>query len=103
MKTRTRLLLVAVALAGCADRSYLTPSHGRSFREMLARQTVNPGGSEGRALKGLDSQEAAQVTDVYRRQLGGGQGASAQQQILMFSPQTAAAPYVPPPSVTPGR
>ncbi len=99
-------LAIAAVLAlgaGCADRTYITPSHGRAYHESFARQHANPPPSrrEGRALNGLDSQEAAAVSQTYRHNLSRQSDASGTQpQMVQTNPQAAPPqPYIPPPSV----
>lgn len=103
------LALLATSLVGtvgCADRTYLTKSHGRAYSEAFGRQAVEPQPrSEGEAdrTQGLDSQEAAVVAGSYRRSLAGKEGGDAanQHQMVLMNPAAAApaAGYMPPPSV----
>jgi hypothetical protein len=100
------LAVLSLASAGCADRTHLTPTHGRAYRTALERQAANPEaapggrGREGKQTKGLDSQEAAIVARTYRRNLGPAGTSSAQeQQMLLVAPSREAAPNLPPPSV----
>jgi hypothetical protein len=101
MTTAMRIAAVlglAAGLGACGSRQHLTATHGRAFSDVTARQTANPNGTEGKAVKGLDSQEASVITGEYRQTLGGKNGGGAQQPVLMISPQGTAAPYMPPPS-----
>ena len=90
----TRLLVVGGALgalctSAACDRTYLTPSHGRSYREAFAVQTVNPDRqTEPRAVHGLDSQEAAIISASYRKTLSpkDDSAANAQGPMLMYAP-----------------
>ena len=94
---------VALALAAC-DRTYMTPTWGRSYREAFAVQTVNPNRrSEATAVHGLDSQEASIIAAGYRRALSpkDENAAGNQTQLLMYSPRGGVqnAGALPPPSV----
>jgi hypothetical protein len=93
---------VALALAAC-DRTYMTPTWGKSYREAFAVQTVNPNRrSEATAVHGLDSQEAAIIASGYRRALSPKEENNAgNQQLLMYSPRGGAQNVgnLPPPSV----
>jgi hypothetical protein len=97
--------LGALAAGGC-DRTYLTPSHGRSYREAFAAQTVNPNHRvEAGSVHGLDSQEAAIISSNYRKALAPKEENSANQgQLLMYSPRNGLREAnVPPPSVPADR
>jgi hypothetical protein len=57
---------------GCGDRTHLTDTHGRSYRQALATQAANPAaGAKVREAKGLDPQEASIIARSYRRGLRG--------------------------------
>jgi hypothetical protein len=109
--TRTCIIAaVACALAAAAcDRTYMTPSHGKSFRQTFAVQTVNPDRqTDPKAVHGLDSQEAAIISASYRKALGPKEDTSGANQgpLLMYSPRSAAAAQggnMPPPSVPGGN
>jgi hypothetical protein len=105
--TRTLVLAAALPLtfAGCGGRRHLTESHGRAYRETFAKQTVNPHAGVGDQRKpGLDSQEAAMVVKNYRKTLERESGGSEEGRgLILVAPQPGAAPYLPPPSVPPGR
>lgn len=103
-------LLVTMLLGstlGCADRTYLTKSHGRAYSEAFGRQAVEPQQrpvGEADPTQGLDSQEAAVVAGSYRRSLAGKEGggeAANQHQMVLMNPAAAAQAggYMPPPSV----
>jgi hypothetical protein len=99
------VMFCALLAQGCFSRQHLTPTHGRSFRTTFAAQQVNPNGAEGRANKGLDSQEAALVTQTYRQSLVP-KGTSQQDQpaMILLNPGAQNAPHMgtssmPPPSV----
>lgn len=107
----TAALLSAALVAGCADRTYLTRSHGRAYNEAFGRQAVKPeprkAGKED-PTQGLDSQEASAVAGNYRRSLAGKEGggeANGQHQMVLVGPSTAGqqnGAYMPPPSVPGG-
>lgn len=106
------LLLLGMLAGGCADRTYLTPTHGRAYSEAFRHQADNrvPSAGAGRgradATQGLDSQEAAAVARSYRRSLAGQEGASenpAQSAVIMNSGAPQMVPYMPPPSVPGGQ
>jgi len=71
----TRLLVVgglmgALGTSVACDRTYMTPNHGRAYREAFAVQTVNPDRQNNpKAVHGLDSQEAAIISASYRKAL----------------------------------
>ena len=94
--------LGVLATAGCADRTYLTASHGRAYHEAFGRQEANPTPRrrDGRALEGMDAQEAASVSRTYRRTQGTNGGDTSAPPMVIMSPQAAPPmPYMPPPSV----
>jgi len=96
--------------AGCADRTYLTKSHGRAYSEAFSRQAVEPEPRKNKGqdpTQGLDSQEAAAIAGNYRHSLAGKEGGvdpNSQHQ-LVLTPGAAAAQggYMPPPSVPGGQ
>ncbi|MEP6653183.1 MAG: hypothetical protein ABJA82_07475 [Myxococcales bacterium] len=111
--TVSLLFLASAGLAGgggCADRTYLTKSHGRAYAEAFDRQVVNPnppprptrGPAHAEAIEGLDSQEASAVSRSYRHSLSGKEAVSeANSQNMVITnpnavPQTG---YMPAPSV----
>jgi hypothetical protein len=112
-RCRVKWFGVAVCLAvgglsGCADRTYLTKTHGRAYADAFAQQKVYPAGAPGNAkgIQGLDSQEAAAVAGAYRRSLskeGAAEGNGSQ--LVMTNPMAAgmAVPNLPPPSVPGGQ
>jgi hypothetical protein len=102
------LATMTLGASGCADRTYLTKSHGRAYSEAFSRQAVEP---EPRKKKdptqGLDSQEAAAIAGNYRHSLAGKEGGAdpnSQHQLLLtpggVAPQGG---YMPPPSVPGGQ
>lgn len=107
------LWLATASLAGgggCADRTYLTKSHGRAYAEAFDRQVVNPtpparpthGPAKAEAIEGLDSQEASAVSRSYRHSLSGKEAVSETNGQNMVITNPGAAPptgYMPAPSV----
>jgi hypothetical protein len=93
-------LLVA---AGCANRTYLTPTHGRAYAQAFSSQLANPEPIEndGRPIQGLDSQEATTISRSYNRSLSGKDGAEPAQPTIIMNPAAAPqqGPNMPPPSV----
>jgi hypothetical protein len=83
------LAAVSAGVGGC-DRTYLTPTHGRAYRQVFAVQTVNPNRRvEANAVHGLDSQEASIISANYRRALAPKSdptAGGAAPQLLMYSP-----------------
>jgi hypothetical protein len=77
-----KLLILALAITGCASRAHLTASHARAYRDAFARQVANPT-AEPRTPRGLDAQEAAAVVAAYRTQLTPKGAAPATDQLLV--------------------
>ena len=92
-----------LSLAACANRTYLTPTHGRAYAEVFGRQLVNPEPVErdGRSIQGLDSQEATTISRSYNKSFAPkGSGDGTPPTIIMnpgAAPQQG--PNIPPPSV----
>jgi hypothetical protein len=110
MTAFSRSLALAILLglgAAACDRTYLTPSHGRAYRQAFTVQMVNPGRqTEASAVHGLDSQEAAIISQSYRRNLGSRDQAPAPGagSPLMYTPGSNGRDNsLPPPSVPPDR
>jgi hypothetical protein len=98
------LCLAVGGVSGCADRMYLTKTHGRAYSDAFAQQKVYPAGAPAAAkgTQGLDSQEAAAVAGAYRRSLSKDAANEASgPQLVMTNPAAAgmAVPNMPPPSV----
>jgi hypothetical protein len=111
MKTLALVLLVVpLAFSGCASRAHLSEGHGRSYRDTLGRQAVNPeAGKQPVASKGLDPQEASVIAQSYRMSLAPkGEAMAGQEQMLMVAPTAQKAggrpgDYMPPASVPQDR
>lgn len=95
------------SLGGCAPRTYLTPTHGRAYAEAFGRQMANPEPVErdGRAIQGLDSQEATTISRSYNKSLASKGGGEATQPTIIMNPAAAPqqGPNMPPPSVPNGQ
>jgi hypothetical protein len=106
MRSHIVACALLLGVAGCADRVHLTAGHGRSYREAMARQTVNQdAGKQPVASKGLDPQEAAMIAQGYRASLGPKGETVASEQMLIVAPTAQKAgrsgDYMPPASVPP--
>jgi hypothetical protein len=92
-----------LALGGCADRTYLTPTHGRAYAQAFSQQLANPEPIEndGRPIQGLDSQEATTISRSYNRSLSPKGNAEPAQPTIIMNPAAAPqqGPNIPPPSV----
>jgi hypothetical protein len=111
-KRVVRSLLLSAAIAttilfsGCADRTYLTKSHGRAYAEAFDRQAVPTDPKRKHHTDGLDSQEAAAVARAYRNSLGGKEGGNeggTQPMVIMNPGNAQSGGYMPPPSVPGGQ
>jgi hypothetical protein len=95
------LVLAALPSLGCFSRAHLTEHYGRAYRQAFERQIANPGAAaNAKVPKGLDALEAGIVVETYRTQLaphGGGQ--SAEQPMILLSPQTGG--FAPAPTISP--
>ena len=97
----TLLVGLLAGAAGCA-RTHLTATHGQAYHRAFAVQTVNPHPTaDAKAIRGLDSQEAAIISRSYRHSLSPKDQAPVDHpQLLTFSSQTGLREAnVPPPSV----
>ncbi|HET6284643.1 MAG TPA: hypothetical protein VFH73_27045 [Polyangia bacterium] len=107
----TRIAVVALAMllmagAAACDRTNLGANHGRAYRQLFARQAVDPLAGEkprsARVFQGLDSQEASIVARTYRKGLAPKEAAEGQQApMLMMAPRAGVRDTgnMPPPSV----
>lgn len=97
--------IALATLAGCAGAAHLGDgTTGRAFRAAAAAQAVRPPSQAcAAAVTGLDSQEAAIVSDGYRRSLAPKGAAVEEPEVLFVAPQTTGPRRaLPPPSVPPG-
>ena len=107
----TRRLLMGIALlalGGCANRTYLTPTHGRAYAQAFTQQLANPEPIEndGRPIQGLDSQEATTISRSYNKSLAAKEGGGEPMQpTIIMNPAAAPqqGPNMPPPSVPGGQ
>ena len=103
--TRSRLFLCLglLALGGCANRTYLTPTHGRAYAQAFSQQLANPEPIEndGRPIQGLDSQEATTISRSYNKSLSAKDSGEPAQPTIIMNPAAAPqqGPNLPPPSV----
>ena len=92
-----------LALGGCANRTYLTPTHGRAYAQAFNAQLANPAPIEndGRPIQGLDSQEATTISRSYNKSLSAKSGGDPAQPTIIMNPAAAPqqGPIMPPPSV----
>lgn len=90
------ILLALGTQLGCAPRTNLTRSHGRAYESAFAQQMANPVPQQTTpaAIQGLDSQEAAAISQSYRQSLGPKEGgeATANQPMLMVTPRATQPP-----------
>lgn len=92
--------LALAALAGCSWRKqHLTRSFGQSYDSAFDAQRERRDKPPAVAVSGLDAQEAAIISETYRRGLVPKGGTSRQEPLILLSPATQQRPYVPPPSV----
>jgi hypothetical protein len=95
--------LALLALGGCADRTYLTRTHGRAYAQAFSQQLANPDhiDNDGRPIQGLDSQEATTISRSYNKSLGPKDSGEATQPTIIMNPAAAPqqGPIIPPPSV----
>jgi len=104
MKPALALLgLGLLAFGGCANRTYLTPTHGRAYAQAFNTQLANPDPIEndGRPIQGLDSQEATTISRSYNKSLSPKSGGDPAQPTIIMNPGAAPqqGPIMPPPSV----
>lgn len=96
-------LLTLGAQLGCASRANLTRSHARAYQSAFAQQMANPVPRQTNlaAIQGLDSQEAAAVSQTYRQSLAPKEdgAAAANQPMLMVNPRATQPPAPLAPSV----
>lgn len=96
----------ALGASGCAAPEHLTEGYGESFRAALERQAIQPVGCAAEPVSGLDSQEAAIISDSYRRSLlpDGQSLDNGDDQLIYLAPRPRTNPgngMMPPPSVPP--
>lgn len=102
MRITIAVTVVVLSLTGCGWRKqHLIQGYGQSYDTAFAAQRERRDKAPAEAAIGLDAQEAAIISDGYRRGLApsSAEGAIAQQPIILMSPEKSGQPYVPPPSV----
>jgi hypothetical protein len=91
-------VLAVLAIAGCAGRKqHLIPDFGKSFDAAFAAQRAGTGPAE--AVTGLDSQEAAIISDGYRASLAPKGQKAEEQPLLLIAPPSRERPQPLAPSV----
>ena len=101
MTTRWILAVVVLAALACGGRQHLQEGYGSSYHSAFDVQ-ANPRPEPARATTGLDSQEAAIVSQTYRASLAPQDTKPKDQPILIVAPPTPGMPKLPP-SVPPER
>ncbi len=93
--------MVLLTMAGCGWRKqHLTRAHGESYDGAFAAQRERVGKAPAVAVTGLDAQEAAIISDGYRRGLAPkGSGSAKQESIILMAPPSTNQSYKPAPSV----
>lgn len=99
-KTIVVVAMALVTLAGCGWRKqHLTSTHGLSYDAAFDVQRERRDKPPAVAATGLDAQEAAIISDTYRRGLIPQGGTARQEPLILLSPAQQSPAYVPPPSV----
>jgi hypothetical protein len=101
MRTTTTALLAAAALgaSACATQEHLIQNYGDSNRGAFAAQRQRTSAEPAQPVTGLDAQEAAIISDTYRKSLAPKGQAVPQEPVMVLNPTGPDARYVPPPSV----
>ncbi|MGI5862208.1 MAG: hypothetical protein ACOX6T_09140 [Myxococcales bacterium] len=102
------LAVWALGAIGCAAPEHLTEGYGESFRAALERQAIRPAGCAAEPVSGLDSQEAAIISESYRQSLlpEGQSLDDDDDQLIYLAPRPRTNPdnsRMPPPSVPPDQ
>jgi hypothetical protein len=96
-------VLAAAAACGCSAPEHLTPGFGESYRAALDRQAIREPGTFAQPVTGLDSQEAAIISETYRRSLAPKQrqGEALEEPLIYVAPpdNRMNKANMPPPSV----
>jgi hypothetical protein len=88
---------MAVACAG--RRKHLEADHGRSYQRAFAAQRSSAPGAPRQAVSGLESQEAAIISDGYRASLAPKEVKVKDEPYIIVAPQTRDRPQQLAPSV----
>ncbi len=103
MMARMELVLVVMAAAALACATeHLGDGVGLSYQEAIAKQAVRPMNQSAQPVTGLDSQEAAIISESYRRSLAPKGVNVAEEPVLYVGPQPTGLGtrgLMPPPSV----
>ncbi len=92
--------MVLLTMAGCGWRKqHLTRAYGESYDGTFAAQRERVNKAPAEAVTGLDAQEAAIISDSYRRGLAPKGGTARQESIILMAPPSSNQPYTPAPSV----
>lgn len=97
-------IAVAIALTGSAcggRKQHLTESYARSYDEAFTAQRGRAPGPVATAVTGLDSQEAAIISEAYRAGLFPKDVKPKEEPILYVAPPTRDRPQTLAPSVPP--
>jgi hypothetical protein len=87
---RLALLAAALLLAGCY-RTHMSPSFGAANRAAFAKQVIDPeAGSKAKPEGGLDSEEAAIISNSYRGSLAPAKKETARPPMLLITDEAAA-------------
>lgn len=99
-KTIIVAAVALVTLSGCGWRKqHLTSSYGLSYDAAFDAQRERRDKPPAVAATGLDAQEAALISDTYRRGLIPKGGTARQEPLILLSPAQQQPQYMPPPSV----
>jgi hypothetical protein len=85
MIARWMLVAALLAVSACSQR-HLTKDFGSSFHEAFQAQAAPRPGGPARAAGGLDSQEAAIVSQTYRTSLAPKDAKPKDQPVLIVAP-----------------
>ncbi len=86
MSRKTIVLTLGVAALACSNRQHLSDAYASSYDAAFRVQAPAPAGGPARATTGLDSQEAAIVSDSYRKSLAPKDAKTTDQPVLYVAP-----------------
>lgn len=95
-------IVLGAAGWGCGTPAHLTEGFGESYRTVYSRQAIRPPQQCAEPVTGLDSQEAAIISESYRRSLAPkGQSTDEEQSLIYMAPRLQGSQQkpLPPPSV----
>lgn len=94
---RTLIAIVLTLAAGCGFRQdHLSPGFGESYDAALLAQRAHPDRTPAAAVSGLDPQEAAIISEGYRRRLAP-KGQKVNEDPLIYLEQQSGLERPPPP------